>query len=407
MRRFWARTRLRNTVLCVLAAALAATGWLVLRDGRDREGGHLAENTRQLREACKGALPLRELRDLVPDDSPGRLRAYGTMLDARRHSRTLLDCRLEWGDGRAVSVRAEALLSEVPQELRADDLTGGGGPHLYAAPGVTGQYGDRGGWLVTECLGGLRGRARESTDLYVTAGVTGAGRDGWEASALRSLRTAVHVANTVAREQGCGGDPLPRPARIVAVSDAENDQRGQRSCDWMRPDTLPVAGGTWSTAGDQQQSPRLNACESRWLSADYRRPERWEVSGVSAASWSGVLGRTAYDSYEGSGEVPAWEPPAGGRERDRDGEEIDAEASDPQLALWARSVCDGGPTYHRVSVTPEIEVRARVELGRADRERLSRAARTVMDRYLTAEHGWPRTAHCRDTTMLGEVEEWH
>ncbi|MFH8365491.1 hypothetical protein [Streptomyces sp. NPDC018031] len=411
MRRFWARTRLRNTALGVLVAVVAGGGWLTLRDGGGSGGsGHLAENRSQVQRACKGALPARELSGLVPGDSPGRVREYGTMLDPGRQSRSLLDCTLDWGDGRRIAVHAEALLSEVPQKLRADELAGLGGPHLYAAPGITGQYGPHGGWLVTECLGGLRGRARETTDLYVTATVAPGTDRGWDRSALTTLRTAVHVANTITREQGCGGDPLPRPESIVAVSDDDGRGRSQRSCDWIGvAGSLPVAEGAWTTVGDQQDSPVLNACESHWTEGeDPGRPERWEVSGVSAASWSGALGRSAYDEYEGSGAVPGWDLPAGGERPGSSGdEEIDGAASDPRLALWARSVCDGGPTYHRVSVSPEIGVVGRVVLKRADRERLSQTARTVLDRYLAAEHGWPRTAHCRDTTLLGEVEEWH
>ncbi|MEK8172643.1 hypothetical protein NKH77_36265 [Streptomyces sp. M19] len=63
-----------------------------------------------------------------------------------------------------------------------------------------------------------------------------------------------------------------------------------------------AAARPWTTLGDLQESPVLSACSGQWDRAaeggDAKRPERWRVVGADAASWSGVLGRTAWDAYE-------------------------------------------------------------------------------------------------------------
>ncbi|MCQ8191425.1 hypothetical protein [Streptomyces rugosispiralis] len=438
MRGLWGRVWQRRTPLVVLMAVVGIAGAVLVT--RDTDGGHLAANRAQLRKACDGTLPYGDLERLVRDERPGELRQHGTMLAPGQESRSLLDCSLSWGDGYGVTVHAEALVSDVPEAVETRDLLEpAGGRGTFVAPGTTGQYGKRGAWLVADCLGGLGGRVRPTTDLYVTARVTD-GTDSADeadeaaagngkpdrATALLGFRTAVHVANALTKAQHCGSGPLTTPTAVVDTDETHGAPgRGLRTCEWIDGSSLPgVASGSWTTLGDLQESTGLSACAGEWdaeQNAGARpRPKQWQITEVEAASWSGILGRSAYDSYEREGHVPGWgaedgkrpseagsEPDAGadtGRE-----DRVSSYAGRPQLALWARSVCGGRTTYHRVAVLPEIRLEdgETAVIGGKDRARLSTVARTVLDRYLDAGDGWPTSAKCRDTKVLGEVEQWH
>ncbi|MGW3426813.1 hypothetical protein ACWDHW_02475 [Streptomyces melanosporofaciens] len=442
MRGLWGRARQRRKPLVVLMAVVGIAGAVLAT--RDSGGGHLAANQAQLRKACDGTLPYGDLERLVRDERPGKLRQHGTMLAPGQESRSLLDCSLSWGDGYGVTVHAEALVSDVPQAVETRDLLEPAGGHgTFVAPGTTGQYGKRGAWLVTDCLGGLGGRVRSTTDLYVTARVTD-GTDGADeaggatsrsgkpdrATALLGFRTAVQVANVLTKAQHCGSGPLTMPKTVVDTDETHGAPgRGLRKCEWIDGSSLPgIASGAWTTLGDLQESTALSACAGEWdaekNAGERPRPKEWQVTEVEAASWSGVLGRSAYDSYERAGHVPGWgaqegeSPSEAGSEADsgadadrgvRQEDRVSSYAGRPQLALWARSVCGGRTTYHRVAVLPEIQLgdgETAVISGK-DRTRLSTTARTVLDRYLEAEDGWPVSADCRDTKVLGEVEQWH
>ncbi|WP_432035743.1 hypothetical protein [Streptomyces cucumeris] len=434
---------LRHTVLIVVITALVVGVVLATRGG---EGGHRAANRAQLKKACDGTLPYRDLAPRVPDGRKGELRQYGTMLAPGQDSRSLLDCTLSWGDGHEVTVHAEALVSGVPEEMKTRELLEpDGGEGTFVAPGTTGQYGRHGAWLVADCRNGLAGRTRPTTDLYVRARVTdgddaddggGPDRSGRErAAALAGFRTAVHVANAITASQHCGGAPLPMPAVVLDTYEAHTgkgrwraeriDEPGRdlRKCRWIGdPAPHGVKSGRWTTLGDLQESGALSACVGDWdeeaQENDGASPEEWEITGVEAASWSGILGRSAYDAYEREGHVPGWgvdeergtgSQDGSARGRDRGEDRISSYASRPQLALWARSVCGGRATYHRVSVLPEFRFDdgETAVLGAKDRARMSRAVRAVLDRYLRSDDAWPRTAGCRDTKVLGEVEQWH
>ncbi|MGW4074207.1 hypothetical protein ACWELB_11920 [Streptomyces asiaticus] len=447
MRGLWGRVWQRRTPLVVLMAVVGIAGALLAT--RDSGGGHLAANRAQLRKACDGTLPYGDLERLVRDERPGELRQHGTMLAPGQESRSLLDCSLSWGDGHGVTVHAEALVSDVPEAVETRDLLEPAGGHgTFVAPGTTGQYGKRGAWLVADCLGGLGGRVRPTTDLYVTARVTDGtdGTDGTEgtdgtdstddatagsgkpdrATALLGFRTAVHVANALTKAQHCGSGPLTTPTAVVDTDETHGAPgQGLRKCEWIDGSSLPgVASGSWTTLGDLQESTGLSACAGEWdaekNAGERPRPKQWQVTEVEAASWSGILGRSAYDSYEREGHVPGWgaeddgRPSEAGSETDADRgvrqeDRVSSYAGRPQLALWARSVCGGRTTYHRVAVLPEIRLEdgETAVIGGKDRARLFTAARTVLDRYLDADDGWPASAKCRDTKVLGEVEQWH
>ncbi|MGV9849119.1 hypothetical protein ACWDWU_10030 [Streptomyces sp. NPDC003442] len=458
MRGLWGRVWQRRTPLVVLMAVVGIAGAVLVT--RDSGGGHLAANRAQLRKACDGTLPYGDLERLVRDERPGELREHGTMLAPGQESRSLLDCSLSWGDGYGVRVHAEALVSDVPEAVETRDLLEpAGGRGTFVAPGTTGQYAKRGAWLVADCLGGLGGRVRPTTDLYVTARVTDGteGADGTDsadepgeadgadeatagngkpdrATALLGFRTAVHVANALTKAQHCGSGPLTTPTAVLDTDETHGAPgQGLRKCAWIDGSSLPgVAAGSWTTLGDLQESTGLSACAGEWdaekNAGERPRPKQWRVTEVEAASWSGILGRSAYDSYEREGHVPGWgaeddkRPSEAGSETDseadseadagagtRQEDRVSSYAGRPQLALWAQSVCGGRTTYHRVAVLPEIglEDGETAVIGGKDRARLSTAARTVLDRYLDADDGWPASAKCRDTKVLGEVEQWH
>ncbi|MEV6753239.1 hypothetical protein [Streptomyces sp. NPDC051214] len=399
------RTWLVVTGVAVLALVAAGTGIAVARSQEREE--RLAANQDQLTHACAGLLP-GELRSFVPDDSAGVLEEYGTLLAPRQQSRALLDCTLTWGGGderwepdAQVRVRAQAVLG------RAD--APGGGFELPLPSSALGGVStdDRlhgsqvSATLLTECPRGLSGRVRPSKDLLVAVDLPSRADDEYdvpEADRLLASRTAVRVADWVSREQGCGGRPL---------AEAEKPERTDSLCAWLSPEALGFAAGRWTfDAHDTPYNKRAGACGGRWDDTAGQASEA-RTKAASAESWSGVLAPGAYERFGGSGHVPG-----SAQSRHKRGPEgqltFEPSGDDPLLALWARSVCDGGPTFHRVTVTPALDFRHQDEvvLGKKEWRRVSADARAVLDRYLTADDGWPRRAHCRDTEIMGEVEEW-
>ncbi|MEV0526271.1 hypothetical protein AB0I66_22790 [Streptomyces sp. NPDC050439] len=399
------RTWLVAIGVAVLALVASGTGIAVSRS-QDRDD-RLAANQDQLTHACAGLLP-GELRSFVPDDSAGVLDEYGTLLAPRQQSRALLDCTLTWGGGderwepdAQVRVRAQAVLG------RAD--TPGGGFELPLPDSALGGVStdDRlhgsqvSATLLTECRKGLSGRVRPSKDLLVSVDLPSRADSEYDvpkADRLLASRTAVRVADWVSREQGCGGRPL---------ADAKSPKRADSLCDWLSPKALKFSAGRWKfDANDTTYSKRAGACGGRWDDTAGQAAEGM-TKAASAESWSGVLAPGAYESFGGSGDVPGT-----GRSRHKRGPDgqltFKRSGDDPLLALWARSVCDGGPTFHRVTVTPALDFRHQDEvvLDKKEWRRVSADGRAVLDRYLTADDGWPRRAHCRDTEIMGEVEEW-
>ncbi|MGW0905613.1 hypothetical protein [Streptomyces sp. NPDC002853] len=399
------RTWFVATGVAVLALVAGGTGVAVSRS--QEHDDRLAANQDQLAHACAGLLPV-ELRSFVPDDSAGVLDEYGTLLTPREQSRALLDCTLSWGGGderrepdARVRVRAQAVLG------RTDAPVGG-----FELPLPSGALGgmstdDRlrgsqvSATLLTECPKGLSGRVRPSKDLLVTVDLPSRADSEYDvpkADRVLASRTAVRVADWVSREQGCGG-------RLLA--EVREAKRADKLCDWLSPEALKFAPGHWKfDANDTTYHQRAGTCGGQWDDTAGQASEP-RTKAASAESWSGVLAPGAFDRFGGSGAVPGT-----GRSRHERGPEgqltFGRSGDDPLLALWARSVCDGGPTYHRVTVTPALDFRHRDEvvLDKKDWRRVSADARALLDRYLAADDGWPRRAHCRDTEIMGEVEEW-
>ncbi|MFD4559929.1 hypothetical protein ACFWP5_37395 [Streptomyces sp. NPDC058469] len=381
------RFPLAGTLTLGLLTAVGVT-LLVTGDG----SGHLAANRAQLKKACGGLLPYDELSDRVPDDARGSLDQYGTLLQPGQESRSLLNCSLEWGDRGGVHVEAATLVNHLPYALKTDDLLSPG----YEAPGVTGRASDDDGniWIVAECPNGLAGRARSASQMYVSVGVS-------KASVHTEFRVAVQVANAVARREHCGS-ALKSPTRVIRV---DEPGRSVAKCGWMSAKDSAPAPGTWTAVGDLQQSPLLSVCSAdrrRDSGGNYSDPQATELDPVAldATSWSGELGRSAYRDYVGDGEYPGLGP----------GPDAVTNVG-AQLALWARSECVGGTTYHRVSVSPNIDSSLDLDYGgfkmtEAARAELSGSAKKLMTTYLNAPAGWPKTQHCHDTKLLGEVEQW-
>ncbi|MEV0319290.1 hypothetical protein ACIBKX_38375 [Streptomyces sp. NPDC050658] len=394
------RTWLLVTGVTVLAVAAAGTGIAVsVSAERDEQ---LAANKEKLATACQGLLPA-EVRHEAPEDTVAVLNEYGTMLRPHQDSRALLDCTVKWSAGEKdpdVRVRAEAVLdrAEAPGggfglPLPSGASGGGGGTDTFGPAQVSAT-------LLTSCPKGLSGRVRPSKDLLVSVELPSSADDAYDipkSEQLLASRTAVRVADWVSREQGCGG----RPLKGGKAAD------GSHLCDWLSPKALKFAAGRWRFDGnDKTYAERMGSCGGRWDDSAGSAGER-EIKAASAESWSGVLAAGGYDAHADSGDVP------GGSESvhkpDAEGElRVESSGDDPFLALWARSACDAGPTYHRVTVTPSFDFQHKdaVVLDKQDRRRLSGQARAVLDRYLAAEDGWPRRAHCENTEIMGEVEEW-
>ncbi|MGV9877758.1 hypothetical protein [Streptomyces sp. NPDC003006] len=401
--------------LIALVVGVASVTWAVVSRSEER-AERLAANEKQLARACAGLLP-EELRSFVPDDRTGVLHEFGTMLHPRRESRALLDCTLSWGGGgdawepdAQARVRAEAVLTRVSPPA----LDGGFGlPLPDSALGAVSTDDRLNGStvsaaLLADCPKGLTGRVRPARDLLVTVDLPSAADEYHvpEADRLLASRTAVRVADWVARKQGCGSEPLrSRPASGGAPAKAP------KLCDWLSPKALRFATGDWKLDRNASTySRRTGVCGGRWDDTA-GSPEEFAVKAAGAESWSGVLAGGAYDSHRGNNHVPDPDPDPDDRPGTGKPVTVSRSGDDPLLALWARSECDAGPTYHRVTVTPELGFGHGVDgetvvLGPKERRRLSQQVRAVLDRYLAAPAGWPKRAHCRDTQIMGEVQEW-
>ncbi|GHF59488.1 hypothetical protein [Streptomyces griseosporeus] len=405
--------RLRLPLAGALALTVAAAVGVTLLT-RDDDGGHRAANAAQLKRACGGLLPYADLRDRVPDDVRGELDEYGTLLDPGQESRSLLNCTLDWKDRGGLHVEATTLVNRLPFEVKTEDLLTPG----HEAPGVTGRLADdKRLWIVAECPNGITGRARKATQLYVGVGVE-------KASARAEFRVAVAVANGIASRAHCGTAPAALPTRVIdtyeehdaaggPVDSGDYDDirvdepgRGVRKCAWSAAKGSAPLPGTWTVTGDLQDSRLLSVCGGERRTdpggglAD-PQPADLEPLAFDTASWAGELGAEAYRDYREEGRSPGFD--------DRSDNTLTEE--DAALALWARSECAAGTTYHRVSIRPNLAHLADPELGghtltRAERAGLSRAVSRLMTGYLTAPDGWPKAQHCHDTKLLGEVEEW-
>ncbi|WP_189544582.1 hypothetical protein [Streptomyces gelaticus] len=381
--------------------------------------GHSAANRAQLKRACAGLLPYEELRGLVPDDVAGVVSQYGTMLDPDEDSRSLVNCSVTWPGHGSVRVRAVALISRVPMTVRAEDILPGGDDEGYEAPGVTGRV-DKGGrtWVVAECPGGLEGRVREVSGMYVTADVDlPVPGKGEPAEYLADFRTAVQVANGINAAQKCGGSPLRMPTRVVdtyeahVISDADGGNMKVERIDEPGLGVKKCRGlgesagfpGRWTAGGDLQDSRLLSVCEATILDREDPMdtdptPPDGAVVGVSAASWAGPLAESANGQYYRTGDSFDF----------LEGERTKAipDSKPHELALWARSQCAAGATYHRVTVRTETSTLSPRTLSEAERTKFSKDARRLMDSYLTGPDGWPEQQRCHDTEILGEVEGW-
>ncbi|MFJ6899090.1 hypothetical protein [Streptomyces hokutonensis] len=178
----------------------------------------------------------------------------------------------------------------------------------------------------------------------------------------------------------------------------DEPDRGVAKCDWMSAKASAPAPGTWTTTGDFQQSRLLSVCGADRQDDD----EAADLAPVAldATSWAGELGRSAYRDYEQSGQYPGF-----------DDRTDTLTGDDARLALWARSECAAGTTYHRVSVRPKVGNPVDLEeggtkLSASDRAELLSSARKLMTRYLNALGGWPSAQHCHATKVLGGGEEW-
>ncbi|SFJ80390.1 hypothetical protein [Streptomyces pini] len=220
-------------------------------------------------------------------------------------------------------------------------------------------------------------------------------------------------------DDGGGGDD----GDTGAEGEQEDGPRGKGTCAWLDPVAMGYQKGKWRVSGSSSFDPARGKCR-----ADFDgRPEKNEIKSVEAISVSGAGARSFYQG-DGTGlndhEADEHHEPGPGWTAVPKGT-AELLASDDRtmpslslLSLWAESVCDGGQTFHRISVTPELGYRLNTDgrvarheedgsaLSKAARGELSRTARAALDRYLAAPGGRPERAHCRDTKVLGEVEEW-
>ncbi|MEU7580221.1 hypothetical protein AB0B50_21795 [Streptomyces sp. NPDC041068] len=410
-RRTWLLAAL---VVTVLVAASAT--WFAVSTAEDRDE-LMAARQEQLERGCAGLLP-GELSSFATTDGPGVLVEFGTMLRPRQESRALLDCTLSWGDvedawepDAQARVRAEAVLTRTASAPMLD-----GGFELplpdSALGSVTTEDRLRGSTvsasLLVDCPKGLTGRVRPARDLLVAVDLPSTADENHvpKDDRLLASRTAADVANWVTRKQGCGVEPLStEPAGAPA--------KAPKLCTWLSPEALRFTPGDWTFDGNATTySRRTGTCGGRWDDIA-GSPGELTIKAVGAESWSGVLATGAYDHHQDNGYVPDPDKRTDPGERPDPDKPVTVEESgdDPQLALWARSECVAGPTYHRVTVTPQLDFDYGPQEGRAvlepeERRRLSRQARAVLDRYLAAPDGWPRRSHCRDTKVMGEVAQW-
>lgn len=406
--RTWLLYAIAGGTLSVLVAGVVV--WFSAGRAQQR-----ADNLDQLERSCAGLLPREQLQGFVPGNSAGVLEEYGTMLDPGRESRALLDCTLSWGAGRwepeaLVQVRVEALIATQVAAADAGYRSIGDLP-MPLPPGVRGSTGadDRvngsevSASLQVKCPGGLRGRSRPAERFQVSVELPSKAdseHDVPDADHLLAARTAVGVANWVIGRQNCGREPIrtdasPRPVEGPTPT---------KLCAWIDPEELGFAEEEWEFSGDGTYDQRAGFCAGSI--AGFGAPGGMPVVAVQAESWSGEFARGAYERHAYVGTVPgrrALSPAT------RDGSVvIKSSGFPPTLALWAESLCDGGPSYHRIAVTPELGFGDKQEVvveGQV-RKRFSTDARAALDRYLAAADGWPQRSRCHDTKILGEVEEW-
>ncbi|MGW0731735.1 hypothetical protein [Streptomyces sp. NPDC002851] len=406
--------------------------------------GQRAENEAQLRQACSGLLPADQLLDFLPDDEPGVLEEFGTLLDPSQESRSLLDCTLSWGSGKwepdaRVQVRAEALLPAQIQREADEESDEGDEEQGLVEPdesfplplpaGVTGRNGSESTIEGSEasatvrmaCPKGLNGRAVPASALRVEAVVPSNAEDESDipyADEELAARTAAKVANHVAKRQGCDAASLstrtkPEGKEAAAPTDL---------CSWLNPEELEFAEGTvdddpdsgmnvktdnygWLYTGDRAYDARAGSCagEAYIGSGTGEHP----IERAQSHSWSGPFARGAYERYRDAGLAPSGREPTPASPRGTVTIKNDEE-TEPKLALWAQSQCDGGKSYHRITITPDLEFwdDKELTLTRAERKKISADARATLDRYLTTEGAWPQRSHCSGTKILGEVEQW-
>jgi len=390
-------------------------------------GGHGAANRAQLKRACGGLLPYEELKGLVPDEVAGEVSQYGTMLEPGQASRSLVNCAVTWPGHGSVQVRAVPLISPLPMSVTAEEIAAGGGYQEYEVPGLTGRVGkDVSPWIVAECPGGLDGQVREVSGMYVVADVDqpDSGK-GEQARYLTDFRTAVEVANGITARQECGGIPLAVPKRVVDTyeEDTVPDQDsadgeatrveepglGVKKCRVLSKHAL--FPGSWVASGDLQGSRLLSVCTATVVDPDaptepVQPLEDGTITDVSTASWAGLLSQAAVDQYNITEDT--FDSAEGRRTTP-----IPDDADTVTVALWARSACAAGSTYHRVDVgmykhSVDYDEQDNYERTPTEAERtgLSRKAHELMDSYLTDPDGWPRQQRCHDTEILGEVQGW-
>ncbi|WP_327353355.1 hypothetical protein [Streptomyces sp. NBC_01304] len=391
----------RCVALVVVGAVIA--WWAVSCEERgDRRDDLKAANKAHL-AACEGLLPQKYLAAFVPDGTPVHGEEFGSMLDPRQESRALLDCRLDLG----VQVRAEGLLGA--PRASADDTY----PFPFRLPsGTRGLLADDNGArasLVVECPGGVQGRVRESKDFEVTVDLP-TGDDSYgdpsKANRYRVARTAVRVANWVAARQKCGTDPLTtKPSH-----EAEAVMAGKPSglCSWLKPGALGIGADDWIRSGDASFYRQQGSCL-------VRRDSGSSVEGVPVIE-AGVESRSGLFLADGEREYRKAVAELAFRHREQvpgltPGQIVFS--SESRLELWARSVCDGGTAYHRAALRPDFTLGSEDGYGdeayvfeKGERKKLSTQVRALLDRYLTADGGWAKKAHCRDTEILQEAESW-
>ncbi|MET8682969.1 hypothetical protein ABZV77_02040 [Streptomyces sp. NPDC004732] len=410
------RTWLVAALVVTLLAASSVT-WFAVSRAEERED-RLDANRELVTRGCAGLLR-EELYSSAPDDERGVLDAYGTLLESGQESRALLDCTLAYvGDGgaSAAEVQARVRAEAVPDRTSPGGVTGDFG--LPLPPSATGSTGATDRWgtgaaasasLLVDCPKGLDGRGRSVRDLLVSVELPSDADDADEydvpkAERIAAARTAAKVANWVARKQGCGSEPLRTEPGGAAAKAPE-------LCAWLSPKGLGSTPGKWSYGGnDSVYNRRTGACGGQWEDTA-GSPGHLTVKAAGAQSWSGVLAGGAYGEYADKSLVPDPRNPGPGTASHDKPVTVEQSGDDPQLALWARSECMAGPTYHRVSVTPEFDFDYGLEEGKVvvepkDQRRLSRKVHTVLDRYLAAPDGWPRRSQCHHTKIMGEVAEW-
>lgn len=385
--------------LALALVAVAATVVGTIAD--DPDGGHLAANRAQLKRACGGLLPYADLAGRVPDAVAGQVDQFGTELQPGQESRSALNCTVTWPGHGSVHVAAVPLLGPMPASVTVEDLAPGQSGPRHEVRGLTGSETEKNPpWILAECPAGLKGQVRSADVLYVTALV-----DLPRTGAVAPFRTAAHVANGITARHKCGGTPLREPTWVVdpyeahvtegyEVTSVAEPGRGQAKCRAAGPRSgFP---GKWTTSGDLQASRLLSVCVG--TSSAEEAKER-AVVGISAASWVGPVGDTAYEQYRSDGNTPDFQ----------DGKRTATIRApyEAGLDLWARSQCAAGATYHQVGVGFHVDGQGEaVELTRAQRARMSSDARKAMDAYLTDPDAWPARQHCHGTRLLGEVEGW-